>query len=139
MAQKDTRIQNNLISSLVYQVVLISLGFLLPRLYLENFGSEVNGVLSTVKQIFVYLFLLEAGVGLASTQALYGRIGKEDYQSVSEVLAATAALACAHRANLRLDRGAVLLCKLHNVTGIGNIILSRECRTVIHHRGETQL
>ena len=89
MADKDLRIKNNLISSLIYQVVLISLSFLLPRLYLENFGSEVNGVLSTIKQIFVYLFLLEAGVGLATTQALYKRIGEKDYKSASEVLSAT--------------------------------------------------
>ncbi|MBE7019072.1 MAG: sugar isomerase [Ruminococcaceae bacterium] len=87
--EKDSRIKNNLISSLIYQVVLISLSFLLPRLYLENFGSEVNGVLSTIKQIFVYLFLLEAGVGLATTQALYKRMGEKDYKSASEVLAAT--------------------------------------------------
>ncbi len=89
MAAKDTRIKRNLLSSLIYQIVLISLSFLLPRLYLENFGSEVNGVLSTIKQIFVYLFLLEAGVGLATTQALYKKIGEKDYQSASEVLAAT--------------------------------------------------
>ena len=89
MADKDLRIKNNLISSLIYQVVLISLSFLLPRLYLENFGSEVNGVLSTIKQIFVYLFLLEAGVGLATTQALYKRIGEKNYKSASEVLSAT--------------------------------------------------
>ena len=89
MAEKDSRIKNNLISSLLYQVVLISLSFLLPRLYLENFGSEVNGVLSTIKQIFVYLVLLEAGVGLATTQALYQRIGENKYKSVSEVLSAT--------------------------------------------------
>ena len=89
MANKDKRIKNNLISSLIYQIVLISLSFLLPRLYLENFGSEVNGVLSTIKQIFVYLFLLEAGVGLATTQALYKRIGENDHKSVSEVLSAT--------------------------------------------------
>ena len=89
MAAKDSRIKNNLISSLIYQVVLISLSFLLPRLYLENFGSEVNGVLSTIKQIFVYLFLLEAGVGLATTQALYKRVGEKDHQSASAVLSAT--------------------------------------------------
>ena len=89
MSQKDSRIKNNLISSFVYQIVLISLGFILPRLYLENFGSEVNGVLSTIKQIFVYLFLLEAGVGLATTQALYKRIGEKDYESASSVLSAT--------------------------------------------------
>ena len=52
MAVKDSRIRHNLISSLIYQIVLITLSFLLPRLYLENFGSEVNGVLSTIKQIF---------------------------------------------------------------------------------------
>ena len=51
MAVKDSRIRHNLISSLAYQVVLISLSFLLPRLYLENFGSEVNGVLSTAVKI----------------------------------------------------------------------------------------
>ena len=89
MAAKDTRIRRNLASSLVYQVVLISLSFLLPRLYLENFGSEVNGVLSTIKQIFTYMCLLEAGVGLATTQALYKRIGENDYKSASEALAAT--------------------------------------------------
>ena len=89
MAQKDTRIKNNLVSSLIYQVVLIILSFLIPRLYLENFGSEVNGVLSTIKQIFVYMILLEAGVGLATTQALYKRISSKDYDSASAVLAAT--------------------------------------------------
>lgn len=89
MADKDSRIKRNLVSSIIYQVVLISLSFLLPRLYLENFGSEVNGVLSTIKQIFVYLFLLEAGVGLATTQALYKRIGEKDYKSANAVLSAT--------------------------------------------------
>ncbi|MBR5586564.1 MAG: sugar isomerase, partial [Clostridia bacterium] len=89
LAGKDSRIKNNLISSLIYQVVLISLSFILPRLYLENFGSEVNGVLSTIKQIFIYMFLLEAGVGLATTQALYKRIGEKDYKSANEVLSAT--------------------------------------------------
>ena len=74
MVNKDSRIKNNLRSSLVYQFVLVSLIFILPRLYLENFGSEVNGVLSTIKQIFIYMFLLEAGVGLATTQALYKRV-----------------------------------------------------------------
>lgn len=89
MADKDSRIKHNLISSLLYQFVLISLSFLLPRLYLDNFGSEVNGVLSTIKQIFTYMCLLEAGVGLATTQALYKRIGQKDYESASSVLSAT--------------------------------------------------
>ena len=59
MATKDNRIKYNLLSGILYQVVLIALSFLIPRLYLENFGSEINGILSTIKQIFVYMFLLE--------------------------------------------------------------------------------
>ncbi len=89
MAGNGARIKKNLISSIVYQIVLISLSFLLPRLYLENFGSEVNGVLSTIKQIFAYMCLLEAGVGLATTQALYKRIGEGDRDGASAVLSAT--------------------------------------------------
>jgi len=89
LANQDSRVKHNLISSLIYQLVLISLSFLLPRLYLENFGSEVNGVLQSIKQIFMYMCLLEAGVGLATTQALYKRIGENDHSGVSAVLSAT--------------------------------------------------
>ena len=89
MTGKDSRIKHNLISSLVYQVVLIAVSFLLPRLYLENFGSEVNGVLSTIKQIFAYMTLLEAGIGLASTQALYKPVANGDRTKASAVLSAT--------------------------------------------------
>ena len=89
MANKDSRIQHNLISSLVYQVVLIALSFLLPRLYLENFGSEVNGVLSTIKQIFAYMVLLESGIGLATTQSLYKPVAEKNHSKVNSVISAT--------------------------------------------------
>ena len=89
MATKDNRIKYNLLSGVLYQVVLIALSFLLPRLYLENFGSEVNGVLSTIKQIFVYMLLLESGVGLATTQALYKPVAEKKHNKVSSVISAT--------------------------------------------------
>lgn len=87
--QNRQKIKRNLVSGIVYQVVLISLSFLLPRLYLENFGSEVNGVLSTIKQIFTYMCLLEAGVGLATTQALYKLAATGDREGANAVLSAT--------------------------------------------------
>ena len=89
MANKDNRIRQNLVSGMVYQVVLIALSFLLPRLYLENFGSEVNGVLSTIKQIFAYMVLLESGVGLATTQALYKPVAEQDHGKVNGIISAT--------------------------------------------------
>lgn len=89
MAKKDNRIKYNLLSGIVYQVVLIALSFLLPRLYLENFGSEVNGVLSTIKQIFTYMCLLEAGIGLATTQALYKPVAENNHENASAIISAT--------------------------------------------------
>ena len=89
MEKKDNRIKYNLLSGIVYQVILIVISFLIPRLYLENFGSEVNGVLSTVKQIFVYMGLLEAGIGLATTQALYKPIAENDHGKAGAILSAT--------------------------------------------------
>ncbi len=89
MAKSENRIRKNLLSGIVYQVVLIALSFLIPRLYLENFGSEVNGVLSTIKQIFVYMGLLEAGIGLATTQALYKPVAENDQNTISAIVSAT--------------------------------------------------
>ena len=66
-----------MISVVLCQIVTIAISFILPRLYIENFGSGVNGVLSTVKQIFSYLCLLEAGVGLATSQALLKPVAPE--------------------------------------------------------------
>ena len=89
MGKRDNRIKYNLLSGLVYQVILIVISFLIPRLYLENFGSEVNGVLSTIKQIFVYMTLLEAGIGLATMQALYKPVAENDRGRASSILSAT--------------------------------------------------
>ena len=89
MGKRDNRIKYNLLSGLVYQVILIVISFLIPRLYLENFGSEVNGVLSTIKQIFVYMTLLEAGIGLATMQALYKPVAENDHDKAGSILSAT--------------------------------------------------
>lgn len=84
--QKSKKI---LIVGIISQVVTLALGILLPKLLIGGFGSEVNGLLSSVKQIFVYVALLEAGVGTAALQAMYAPIAKNDHQKASEIMAAT--------------------------------------------------
>ena len=64
-AESRRRVLHNMCSSLLYNLSVILFGLLLPRLYLTSFGSELNGLDSTIKQIFSCLTLLEAGVGLA--------------------------------------------------------------------------
>lgn len=84
--QKSKRI---LIVGIISQAVTLALGILLPRLLIGGFGSDINGLLSSIKQIFVYVALLEAGVGTASLQALYAPIANKDQQKASEIMAAT--------------------------------------------------
>lgn len=86
---KNKRVVYNLVSSITYRIVVMVLSFLISHIYLVNFGSEVNGVVSTIKQVFSYLSLLEAGVGLASTQALYGPVANEDKGKINGILSAT--------------------------------------------------
>ena len=79
----------NLIFAFGSQIVLIAMGLVIPRLFLVNFGSEVNGLMSSINQIFVYIGLLEAGVGTASIQALYPRVSENDKEGMNGILAAT--------------------------------------------------
>ena len=71
------------------QILSIALGIIIPKLFLFSFGSEMNGFLNSVTQIFAYFTLLEAGVGAATIQALYGPIGKGNQKDVSAIIAAT--------------------------------------------------
>ena len=79
----------NLICSGLGQVVTIAIGLLLPRLYITGYGSETNGLLTSVNQFLVYLGLFEAGVGGAALQALYGPVAREDRSGISRILSAT--------------------------------------------------
>lgn len=79
----------NIVIGIGSQLITIALGIIIPRLFLTSFGSEVNGFLNSISQIFAYFALLEAGVGAASLQALYGPVGKGDKESTSEILSAT--------------------------------------------------
>ena len=79
----------NIIFGIINQAVMIAAGILLPRLVLTNLGSESNGLLNSVNQIFTYFSLLEAGVGTATLQALYATVGSDDRDSINGILAAT--------------------------------------------------
>lgn len=80
----------NIISSILSQTIIIIFGLVLPRLFITSFGSEVNGLLSSINNIFVYINLLEAGLGLASIQALYEPIANNNKKKIEAILAATA-------------------------------------------------
>lgn len=79
----------NVLTSVLSQIITLGLGIIIPRLVLVNLGSEANGLLSSVNTILGYVSLLEAGVGVASMQALYGPVAKENRNDINSILAAT--------------------------------------------------
>lgn len=64
------------------------MGFILPYLFITNLGSEANGLLSSMAQLFIYLNLLEAGVGATSLQSLYKPICENNKEEINHKLSA---------------------------------------------------
>lgn len=77
------------IFGILSQAVTLLLGIIIPRLVIVSYGSEVNGLLSSIRQIFVYIALLEAGIGTASLQAMYAPMANADYACASQIMTAT--------------------------------------------------
>ncbi len=71
------------------QIVTFAVGIIIPRLVLVNLGSETNGLLNSVTNILTYMSLLEAGVGMATLQALYKPCAQNDRDSINSIMAAT--------------------------------------------------
>lgn len=77
-----------MILGIMQQMITLIIGLIVPRLFIATFGSETNGVISTIANIFSYLSIVEAGVGTAALQALYGTIGKNDNDGSNAILSA---------------------------------------------------
>lgn len=74
----------NAIISLISQIVISLFGLVIPRLVLLHYGSDVNGLTSTITQVFSYLALLEAGISQAAKNALYPYI-KDKENNVTNI------------------------------------------------------
>lgn len=79
----------NFVVGLLSQVIILVLGFIVPRIILTHYGSDTNGLMNTITQIFTYMALLEAGIGQASRNALYKYIINDDKDEISVVMSAS--------------------------------------------------
>ena len=75
----------NIAGSVLLQLVTGICGLILPRFVLQNFGSEVNGLVASVTQLLGYAVLLEGGIGGVMRAALYGPLSKEDNEGISAI------------------------------------------------------
>lgn len=79
----------NILTSLLLQVITILCGLLIPRLIIQNFGSDVNGLISSITQFLGYITLLESGVGPVVKAALYKPISQKNNDEIKGILKAS--------------------------------------------------
>lgn len=83
---RSRRLLYNTISSLVFQVTTIVCGFILPRIILNAFGSEVNGLVNSITQFLGIISFLELGVGAVVQSALYKPLAENRKDDVSAIV-----------------------------------------------------
>lgn len=87
MNRTEKFIKNTLSTGLLQIITMIS-GFIVPKVMLVFFGSEVNGVVTSITQFISYLTLLEAGLSGATTFSLYKPIAVRDTDAINRILVA---------------------------------------------------
>ena len=76
----------NTITSVIFQLTTLICGFILPRMILSTFGSEVNGLVSSINQFLSMIAFLELGVGAVIVSSLYKPLAEKNSVQVSKVL-----------------------------------------------------
>ncbi len=80
----------NFVTSILGRIISIALALIIPKLVIENYGSEVNGLVASLMTFLIYFSLLEAGIGTASVQALYSKMSRKNHDEINGILSATA-------------------------------------------------
>ena len=76
----------NIIFALLFQIITIICGFIVPKLIISTYGSSVNGLISSISQFLAYISLLEAGFGPVIKSVLFKPIAKKNKLEVERIL-----------------------------------------------------
>lgn len=76
----------NIIASLLLQCVTIICGFIVPKLIISSFGSNINGLVTSITQFLAYITLLESGIGPVIKSKLYKPIAKKNKKEILNIL-----------------------------------------------------
>ena len=79
----------NIGTNIILQLLTIPYGFVVPLIIINNFGSDVNGLVSSITQFLAYIALLESGFGPVVKSALYKPIANKDKKTIANILKTT--------------------------------------------------
>lgn len=76
----------NTVTALLFQVLSLISGFILPRLFLTNYGTDVNGLVSSITHLLGFFSLAECGMGAVVQSSLFEPLAKRDSVQVSKIM-----------------------------------------------------
>lgn len=79
---------HNSMTTAVYQVIVMIAGFITPRVMLSCYGSEINGLVSSIQQFINYFTLVEAGISGAAVFSLYLPLAENNHKQINAVVSA---------------------------------------------------
>lgn len=80
------RTKRNFLWQLVYQIIVLILGLVLPRFVISVYGSEVNGLTSTIKRVITLVSLAQSGISTAVTFSLFKPVYERDNETIARIL-----------------------------------------------------
>ena len=83
---RRTKLILNTFAAFVKQAITIICGFILPRFILKGYGSEVNGLLTSITQFLGFISFLEMGIGPVIQSNLYEPLAKKDDAAISKIV-----------------------------------------------------
>ena len=82
----------NVVAAYGNELVGVICGMILPRFILSTFGSEYNGITSSISQFLFIINLLQGGISAATRSALYKPLAENDKPLISGIVRATEVL-----------------------------------------------
>lgn len=79
----------NSATAAIYEIIIAISGFVISRIMLVYYGSEINGLVSSITQFINYFNLVEAGLSSAAIYALYKPLYMHDYKGINRIVSAT--------------------------------------------------
>lgn len=83
---RKKKLAANTASSLIFRICTIICGFILPRLILNSYGSEINGLVNSITQFLGIISFLELGVGAVIQSALYKPLAEKNDIEISKIV-----------------------------------------------------
>lgn len=83
---KNKKLALNTYSSLFNQIITFVSGFILPNLFMRYYGSNVNGLITSITQFVNFISFMELGMGAVVQSALYKPLAENDTKKISMII-----------------------------------------------------